>query len=132
MYVARGAESGVTAGDPVAGELPRRRQGEKPHPGQPVRLAGGEGRRSAAGAQGAVPGAGSGPTKALEITRSLPHGQVAAVLGSAARCYLYERLSGMPVSAARPQTTDHSPTRRQARGNFGLAGHTPRECANDP
>src|SRR6478736_5893041 len=34
-----GAEPGVTAGGAVARELPRRGQGENPHPGQPVPLA---------------------------------------------------------------------------------------------
>src|SRR6476661_4658215 len=61
----RGAdsESGVTAGGPVAGKLPRGRQGEEPHPGQPVALARAQGRRAGAGAQG--PAAGGGPVRSV-------------------------------------------------------------------
>src|SRR6476619_4444635 len=86
----RGAdsESGVTAGGPVAGKLPRGRQGEEPHPGQPVALARAQGRRAGAGAQG--PAAGGGPV------RSVPHGHVAAVLGTAERLGLAELIDPAP------------------------------------
>ena len=54
-----GAEPWITAGGPAARKLPRRRQGENPHAGQPVALARAQGGQTAAGAQGLADGAGS-------------------------------------------------------------------------
>ena len=60
-YHVRGADSepGVTAGHPFAGELPRGRQGEEPHPGQSVALARAPGGETATRAQGPADGAGA-------------------------------------------------------------------------
>src|SRR6185312_6011456 len=92
----RGADSepGVTAGHPVARELPRGRQGEKPHPGQPVALAEHRVDALARTLKGLSPKLDL--SDAFEITRSLPHGHVAAVLGTARRLGIDDLLDSAP------------------------------------
>src|SRR2546421_4356017 len=91
----QGAEPGITARDPAAGKLPRGREGQEPDPGQPVVLARGQGRGAVPGAEGPA-AARRGPGRAFEITRSLPHGHVAAVLGTARRLGLEELIDPVP------------------------------------
>ena len=88
-------EPGVTARGAAARKLPRGGQGQEPHPGQPVVLAGGQGRRPGPGAERpARPAAAVEGT--FEIARSLPHGHVAAVLGTARALGLEELLDPAP------------------------------------
>ena len=90
-----GAEPGVTAGDPAARKLPRRGQGENPHPGQPVTLARAQGRDADTRPEGAA-SRRVDLSEAFEITRSLPHGHVAAVLGTARRLGVEELIDPAP------------------------------------
>ena len=90
-----GAQPGITAGGAVARKLPRKRQGENPHAGQPVALARAQGGQTAARAQGPA-AAGWDLAEAFEITRSLPHGHVAAVLGTAEKLGMAELIDPAP------------------------------------
>ena len=89
-----GAQPGVTAGGAAARKLPRRGQGENPHlanlshwPEHKVQTL----KRALKGLPAAVD-----LSAAFEITRSLPHGHVAAVLGSARRLGVEELIDATP------------------------------------
>ena len=91
-----GAEPGVTAGDPAARKLPPGRQGESPHlamshwPDHKV-----DALARALKGPPAPQGLGT-----FEITRSLPHGHVAAVLGTARALRLEELIDRPPRGGA--------------------------------
>ena len=95
MYVAKVPNRGSPPADPAAGKLPRGREGQEPDPGQPVVLARGQGRRAGPGAEGPA-AARRGLDGAFEITRSLPHGHVAAVLGTLRDLGLEELIDPAP------------------------------------
>src|SRR6185295_17712942 len=89
-----GAQPGVTASGAAARELPRTRQGENPHTGQPVTLPPHKVDRLQRALKG-VPTT-SDLAEAFEITRSLPHGHVAAVLGTAEKLGIAELIDPAP------------------------------------
>jgi len=69
-------------------------QGENPHPGQPVALAEHKVQTLKRALKGLPPAVDL--CEAFEITRSLPHGHVAAVLGSAQRVGMPELIDARP------------------------------------
>src|SRR5258707_10439565 len=89
----------LTARDPAARELSRRRQDQEAHHRQPVGLADRDRRRAAHPAEGRQGGAGR-DQESIIVRRALPHGHVAAVLGTLRNISL-ERMLGPPRNRCR-------------------------------
>ena len=96
MYVTRVPNRGSPPAVSAAGKLPRGRQGENPHSGQSVPLARAKVEALSQVLKGLPPRVDL--AEAFQITRSLPHGHVAAVLGTAARLEIAELID--PVRRA--------------------------------
>ena len=124
----QGAEPGLAARDLAAGKLPAGAGKVKNRTLANLSvLARGQGRRAVPGAErpAAAPRALDG---AFEITRSLPHGHVAAVLGTARALGLPELIEPGAVPAPGPGSRDGG----RAGDRAGLqAGHRPRPARPD-
>ena len=92
------SESGVAARGAAAGKLPRERQGQSPDPGQPVALAQAKVEALTRALKGLPPKVDD-LAAAFDIGRSLPHGHVAAVLGTVRQLGLEELID--PVASRR-------------------------------
>lgn len=91
------SRTGLTAGHLVAGELQGPRPGEDAHAGQPEPLAPAKLAALEAGLRGLPPDGGLGELAvAFEVACSLPHGHVAAALGTLRLLGLPELLDSAP------------------------------------